>query len=64
MTDPLRWGYVHSFADAVDGITQGTRFSAGTKAERDRSIAARVLFGPRRTRRRTAAPHESAVPVA
>jgi hypothetical protein len=65
MTDPIRWGYVDTFAIALRGFMFGSRFSGITAAERDGSVISRSHRATvRRVRRRVAATSVSGADVA
>ena len=53
MTDPMRWGYVETFVQAIAGFEDAARFSGHALAERDQSVSSRAWSPLRRIRRRT-----------
>ena len=53
MTDPMRWGYVETFAEAIAGFEDSARFGGHISAERDRSVAIRPPSPLHRIRRRS-----------
>ncbi len=42
MTDPIRWGYVETFDEAIAAFVDSSRFGGITATERDRNVRART----------------------